>query len=222
MNIETKAKKPFWKKWWIWVGAIIIIGGLASAGGNTDTDSQTQLPTDSTNESQSQTNTSKETTPPKPAIKTYKSGMYKVGVDMPAGEYVLVGNSLAYFQIAKDSTGQLESIIANDNFSNRSIITVKDGQYVTLTRCTAYAFKDAPKVNLESGFLPQGMYKVGVDLPAGEYKVIADGMGYMEVSSNSNHDLNAIVSNDNFQGEKYITVKDGQYLKLTRAKIKVN
>ena len=221
MNIETKAKKPFWKKWWVWVVAIIIIGVVNNVGGNTDNNNQSQLPTNATNESQPQSNVAKETAPPKPDVKMYNSGMYKVGVDLPAGEYVLVGNS-AYFQIAKDSTGVLESIIANDNFNNRSIITVQDGQYVTLTRCTAYAFKDAPKVNPENGFLREGMYKVGVDLPAGEYKVIANGMGYTEVSSNSKHDLNAIVSNDNFQGEKYITVKAGQYLKLTRAKVNVN
>ena len=81
--------------------------------------------------------------------------------------------------------------------------------------------KNVPLTLSTDGLLPEGMYKTGVDLPAGEYKVTADSMGYAEVSSNSSHDMGSIVSNDNFQGEKYITVKDGQYLKLTRAKIKV-
>ena len=160
--------------------------------------------------------------PATPSVKTYKPGMYKIGVDMPAGEYTLIAKSTAYFQVAKDSTGQMDSIISNDNFNNRSIVTVADGQYLTLKNCTAYAFKDAPKVDIGAdGFLQEGMYKVGVDLPAGEYKVTADSMGYAEVSGDSSHDMGSIISNDNFQGEKYITVKDGQYLKLTRAKIKV-
>jgi len=160
--------------------------------------------------------------PTTPSVKTYKAGMYKIGADMPAGEYVLMANSMAYIQVSKDSTGQMESIISNDNFSNRSILTVADGQYLTLRDCTAYAFKDAPETEPSAdGFLPEGMYKVGVDLPAGEYKVFADSMGYMEVNSSSSHDMGGIVSNDNFQGDKYITVADGQYLKLTRVKIKV-
>ncbi len=55
------------------------------------------------------------------------------------------------------------------------------------------------------------MYKVGSDIPAGEYKVEASGDGYIEVSNNSTHSLNAIATNDYFQGTKYVTVKDGQY-----------
>ena len=164
----------------------------------------------------------KDTAPAKPSVKTYKQGMYKIGADMTAGEYVLVGKGMSYFEVDKDSSGQMDSIISNDNFSNRSIITVQDGQYLKIQNCTAYAFKDAPKVEVSAdGFLSAGMYKVGVDLPAGEYKVIADGMGYVEVNTASLHSLNNIVSNDNFQGERYITVKDGQYLKLGGAKIKV-
>ncbi|WP_019850340.1 hypothetical protein [Desulfitobacterium sp. PCE1] len=163
------------------------------------------------------------TPPAEPAVKTYKDGMHKVGTDIPAGEYVLMSNSfMSYFEVANDSKGTLDSIIANDNFYTRSIVTVKDGQYLKLQGCKAYAFAGAPKVEIKDGFLPEGMYKVGVDIPAGEYKVIPEGMGYVEVSSNSTHDLMSIVSNDNLTGESYITVQDGQYLKLSGAKLKLN
>lgn len=164
---------------------------------------------------------------PAPTVKTYSDGMYKIGDDMPAKEYVLVSDSSAYFQIAKNSTGELDSILANDNFTNRSIITVSSGQYLTLRNCTAYAFEDAPKIQPSDGFLSEGMYKVGIDLPAGEYKVILDkdaivNYAYVEVSTNSTHGLDSIVSNDNFQTERYITVKNGQYIKLNNAKLKLN
>ncbi|NSW92991.1 MAG: hypothetical protein HPY74_20515 [Firmicutes bacterium] len=46
-------------------------------------------------------------------------------------------------------------------------------------------------------------------------------MSYVEISKNSTHLFDAIVTNDNFQGERYITVKEGQYLKLQGASIKV-
>ena len=68
------------------------------------------------------------------------------------------------------------------------------------------------------------MFKVGKDIPAGEYKVILDstiGMGYLEVSSNSSHQLSSIVTNENVTADTYITVKDGQYLKLNDVKIQI-
>lgn len=65
------------------------------------------------------------------------------------------------------------------------------------------------------------MYRVGVDLEPGEYKVTATGMGYIEVSADSKHTLLNIIINDVFEGEKYITVKAGQYLKLSGATLKL-
>lgn len=149
--------------------------------------------------------------------KSYKAGMYKVGTDIPAGEYVLIGESTAYFQVSKDSVGSLESIVSNDNFTGRSYVTVESGQYLDIKRAIAYPSASAPKVTPVNNTLPEGMYKVGVDLAAGEYKVTSSGMGYVEVSTSSKHDLMDVVSNDNFSGEKYVTVKDGQYVKISRA-----
>lgn len=60
------------------------------------------------------------------------------------------------------------------------------------------------------------MFKVGVDIEAGEYKVTAEEgeMGYYCVYGDSRHD--DIIANDNFEGSAYVTVKDGQYLVLNR------
>lgn len=64
------------------------------------------------------------------------------------------------------------------------------------------------------------MFKVSLHIPAGEYKLVATrSSGYCEVSNSSSHTLESIVSNDNFSGEKYITVRNGQYLKLNGCKI---
>lgn len=224
-----------WKKVVASIGyffILMIIITIARGGGNSTPTAPASAPAkQDSSQAKAATNstTSTSSTPapapapaPTPSVKTYQAGMYKVGSDIPAGEYVLIADGQAYFQIAKDSTGTLDSILANDNFTNRSIVTVKEGQYLTINSCTAYASKDAPKVTPDNGYLPEGMYKVGIDLPAGEYKVSADGQGYVEVSNNSLHDLESIVSNDNFQGDKYITIKNGQYLKLSGTKLKLN
>ena len=142
------------------------------------------------------------------------SGMYKIGTDLPAGEYMLIADSMAYYEVTKDSSGTLESIIINDNFFINRYITVKEGDYIKLQSCKLYELEKVPDLDQKE------MYKVGVDLEPGEYKVAAEGQGYLEVSNNSRGGLDSIISNDNFEGEKYITVKDGQYLKLMSAALK--
>ena len=151
-----------------------------------------------------------------PKATAYKEGMYKIGTDMDAGEYLLSTSGSGYFQVAKDSTGAFDSIVCNGNFDGTSYVTVSDGQYLTLTRCAAVSATDAPKADTSSGTLSDGMYKVGFDLPAGEYKITSAQGGYTQVSTDSTHDFGSIVTNDNFTGDKYITVSDGQYLTLTR------
>ncbi|MGH4139243.1 hypothetical protein [Clostridium sp.] len=159
----------------------------------------------------------------KAAIKNalIQPGMYKVGTDIKAGEYVVVSDQSAYMQLSKDSTGTLDSIIANENIQNRTIITIKAGQYFEVKNGDIYPISKAPKAVPTNNQLPAGMYKVGLDVQPGEYKVVAEGTGYVEVSNNSSHDLYSIVSNDNFEGEKYVTIKQGQYITLGNATLKL-
>jgi hypothetical protein len=80
--------------------------------------------------SQQSTLTQQQQKPEQPSVKIYKSGHYKVGTDIPAGEYVGLSKGDAYIEVAKDSKGTLDSIIANDIFTNRTIITVSNGHYI--------------------------------------------------------------------------------------------
>lgn len=148
--------------------------------------------------------------------KYIKAGMYKVGTDISQGEYLLYSEgSMAYYQVSKDSSGALESIISNDNFQGTRYVTVKDGQYLELRGSKMLPVSEAPVQNPENGKYGEGMYRVGRDIKAGEYKVVSSGTAaYYEVASNSGGGIESIVTNDNFEGEKYITIKDGQYIKL--------
>lgn len=114
------------------------------------------------------------TTEEKVEEKGFAGRQYKVGTDIPAGEYVTVGSG--YLQISSDS----------------------------------------------SGVLKDGKYKVGVDFPAGEYKVAPNGDGYLAVTTSASEPIGSIVTNNNFNTEKYITVQDGRYLKLNRASLTLN
>ena len=65
----------------------------------------------------------------------------------------------------------------------------------------------------------EGTYKVGSDLPAGEYKFTQTNSvgGYVERSSDSSMEISSIISNE-ATTEKgatvYVTVQNGEYLKI--------
>ena len=145
-----------------------------------------------------------------------KSGMYKVGSDLPAGEYLLVSDSLGYFEISSDSTGSFSSIISNDTFDTNSIVEVYDGEYLSINGCKAYPIDEAPEIDTSK----PGMFRVGEgkDLLPGEYKVHPESdIAYIEVSNDARHNFSSIVSNDLLSGDSYITVSEGQYIKLQDA-----
>ena len=160
---------------------------------------------------------------PKPTpmeIVEYGEGQYKVGKDIPADEYLVYATNrmvAGYFCLSSDSNG--DNIIANDNFDFNSIITVKDGEYIEVSRAGLVSLK-AYDSNYNLKTTESGcMLKVGTHLPAGEYKLTAIGdiPGYYCIYKSSRQDK--IISNNNFSGSVYVTVKNGQYLVLTRCKI---
>ncbi len=77
----------------------------------------------------------------KPAPTSYDEGMYKVGTDIPAGEYIAYPHygEHAYFCISTDANQ--DDIVANDNFISQRYFTVSNGQYLELESCSAYLNK---------------------------------------------------------------------------------
>ncbi len=149
--------------------------------------------------------------------KSYDEGMHRVGKDIPAGKYILYAeyDSSAYFAILKDSSGNFDSIIVNDNFYGNSIVDVKKGEYLELSGCEAVPAKEGVGVDTNG----EGMFRVGVDIEPGEYKLVSGGKhGYYCVYPNARH--RDILHNDNFNGSAYVTVSNGQYLLLSNCKIK--
>lgn len=192
--------------------ALLIIGGM-NRDPNATTDSHVQQST-----SAKPAPAPAPDTPPQKKIKVYGPGQMKVGTDIPEGEYVAIGSG--YLEVAANSSGTFDSIIMNDNVVNRRYITVYNGEYVkAIGSLKLVAAADAPKVDTSKGQIPEGQYKVGVDIPVGEYNVQSLGEGYVEVAVNDRGNLEGIITNANLQGKStmYITVGQGEYLKLLRA-----
>lgn len=233
------------KKWWFWVIAVVLLFIIFSITGNKDngnlnpdntdvttkqttvttTVKQTETTTETVTVVTTETTTPAQTTPAESIVSSYKEGTYKVGSDIAAGEYkVFSDNDIidAYVEVAKDSTSTLDSISANALFKTFIYVTVSNGQYLKLRDCYAVPSADAPKFTPEEGVYADGMYKVGADIPEGEYKVKLNekallDVGYVEVGRDSTLTLESILSNEIFENTTYITVKDGQYLSLRDA-----
>lgn len=238
---KDKIKKPFYKKWWFWLLAIIVVIALTQCGdedaADTDTadeNAQTEEKTadnETTNEQaeneEDEAEQAEESAEPEEEGEMdakIDAGVYKVGTDIPAGEYLVFANGMGYIESASDSTGQLDSIIFNDNLASggHSYVTLNDGEYFKLQGGEMYPVDAAPSIIPDDGLYENGMFKVGEDIPAGEYKVILDssiGMGYLEVSKDSRHQIDSIVTNENVQSDMYITITDGQYIKLQDVQI---
>ena len=97
----------------------------------------------------------------------YGEGMYKVGKDIPAGEYWIIATEKdysGYFCVSSDSSG--DSIIFNENFDTWVYATVKDGEYIEITRAEMCPSEKAPDMHFNSSAVLEGVYKIGKDIPA--------------------------------------------------------
>lgn len=148
--------------------------------------------------------------------RSYEEGMYKVGKDMPVGKYIVYTNSSesAYFAILKNLEDDEDSIVANDNFFNNTIVDVRKGEYLELSGCEAVPVKKGVGVDTNG----EGMFRVGVDIEPGEYKLKSyDDYGYYCVYPDARHE--DIIKNNIFTTSAYVTVSNGQYLELSNCRI---
>jgi fibronectin type 3 domain-containing protein len=147
----------------------------------------------------------------------YGTGMYKVGTDIPAGEYLLVAtdvNNAFYFSSSQASD--------NEYYWNGAGIpaptlyaTLTTGEYASFEYLKAYPIASAPKVgvNADGTFVP-GQYKVGRDIPAGTYVIDLQGTtnyGDLYVEMNSYNQPESVVGWDSYRGRIYVTLALGQY-----------
>lgn len=146
----------------------------------------------------------------------YRAGMYKVGTDLPAGEYLFfsTGSSRAYVCASTDSNQ--DDILENENFNGTFFMTVSEGQYLEAKRCNFIKASEGTVKISEDGSFGEGTYRVGIDIPAGEYRLTSDeDRAYWCLYPNSRIPFD-IYDNDNFEGSTFVTVRDGQYLYITR------
>ena len=104
----------------------------------------------------------------------------------------------------------------NDIFGNVTYVNVLEDTYLELSRCYAIPYTDEVKFDVVDNGYVNGTYKCGKDLPAGTYKLSVLNDGYYAIY---NTPYGKIESNDIFYEDKYITIKEGQYVNLKNVKV---
>ncbi len=146
-------------------------------------------------------------------------GEYTVGKDMEPGLYMVFKEDdtySGYFSVSSES--DKEKILYSDNLRTHSIIDVKKGEYLTLSRSYAVPYDGAPELKPVYGKFYDGMYGIGKHLAAGEYEIAAtDDTGFFCIYNDARQ--TTIVDIETFSGSRTITVQDGEFLKLSRCQL---
>lgn len=157
-------------------------------------------------------------TNPAKLTNSYKSGTYTVGKDIEPGEYVFLADDTSKQGLCR--TPGKDSLYNYIYFTNRAYITLSNGAYINVANSTFYKLADAPKATTIDGILPEGMYKIGVDIPAGNYKIKSreDSYGTYKISNNSKH----LTYGSYTFSDATVSVASGDYLTIEDGYIIIN
>jgi hypothetical protein len=147
-----------------------------------------------------------------PVENGWTSGTFKAGKDIPCGTYVLISDTgSGYYAVLEGTAGS--NIICNDCFGNITYINVSEDTYLEISGCRVVPYSEETIYTVIGNGYVTGMYKVGKDLPAGQYKLTAISGGYYAIY---NTPQGKIISNNYFgRGTVYVTVEQGQYIRLS-------
>ncbi|MFJ9374566.1 hypothetical protein [Streptomyces sp. NPDC101455] len=153
-------------------------------------------------------------------------GDFRVGTDIKPGTYRTSGNTdgMCYWERAKDASGDTDSLLANDNVSGASYVTVKATDKIFKSSgCKNWEAVDAKAQGAPATKMAGdgGMFKVGTDIAPGTYRSAGnkDDLCYWERTKDAEHGLDSILANDNVTGTAVVTIstKDA-YFKTTGCK----
>ena len=154
----------------------------------------------------------------------FSNGEFKVGTDFKSGEYMLLWNNPndkeASYSI-KSSNGKSDgAVIFNMDYGGYNVLTLRDGEYITLKGdCGIVKYGHLKSPNPIDGFFYSGYYRVGIDIPEGEYRIEPEYDDESVAIVFSNKSLLSIVKTVEVLSQKYIKVFDGQIIFLDGCKL---
>lgn len=142
------------------------------------------------------------------------------GAEFPEDEAIMLGRALGAVPTGLsdivESVGEYADVI--NGYSVNAFYS--DGQwYCMYDDGTIDTETQGQAANGGGEIYPEGMYRVGTDIPEGIYYIYTDSSCYWEVSSDSTGDFGSIIGNGNINNNAYVTVYEGQYLTVDRGSL---
>lgn len=148
-------------------------------------------------------------------------GMFLVGKDIEPGTYL--------YTLQDESETDANLAIANsledfENYANvvlepvfsQFYVTLEEGQFVRI-RVKGTLVREADAAPISASV---GMLKVGKDIPAGEYKIVAtDQVSRYLIYKDATFKESSLMSSNFVSGEATVTLEDGQYINIVNGQI---
>ncbi|WP_432587997.1 hypothetical protein ABVG11_22650 [Streptomyces sp. HD1123-B1] len=198
--------------------AVIAVGGVAAGGGGDDTKGGSESGTvasgsgggsaDGKGGKDAKSNKDGAKKAP-PALGG--DGTFEVGAEVKPGTYRSTGNTMCYWERAKDSSGEPDAILANDNVTGSTYVTVKASDKIFKSEgCEDWeAVPATASGSPKTGMTGDGMYRIGADIAPGTYKSTGNGGDdgcYWERSKDALHGVDSIIANENVSGNAIVTI----------------
>ncbi|QIL49899.1 hypothetical protein G7084_00295 [Weissella coleopterorum] len=178
-------QKPFYKRVWFWILAIIVLIVIGANMGSDSDDKSTESSSESTSSvnkvSSSNSTASDEDSIPTGESTTLTAGTWTVGKDIKPGIYVLTtptgsGNVSSENSKSDDINIILSSTMEDSDLdvtNYRAILS--DGQEIKIEGLQNVNFQvDKPLGNVGTEKYISGQYIIGADIKPGRYKIDAD------------------------------------------------
>ncbi len=218
---SPKARSTRWYK--VTVGAVIaliVMVVMAAAAGCSDED-----PTDGSgaeagaeqaeqaeqqgadDEAAPEEESEAEPAPAAPEHATFGSGDFRVPQDIKRGTYrTREASPGCYWQTTKDFSGDLEAIIANENASGPTIVTITPAAKGFSTSDCAEWTDDLSQITASKNRFEEGTYFVGTDIAPGTYRSSGGSGCYWARLSGFSGDLGNIIANENASGTAIVEI----------------
>lgn len=144
---------------------------------------------------------------PKPQYATFADGQHLVGQDIQPGTYRAPdATSGCYWERDKDFSGNLDSILANDNPTGPAIVTILPADKgFTSQGCGTWTTSPA-RASTSTTTITDGTWLVGVDVAPGTYRTSGGDGCYWERENDFLGGLNSIAANANPTGPAVVTI----------------
>ena len=145
------------------------------------------------------------------ARKRFPAGKYKIGDDMPKGEYILFAyGGKSTLLIGTTEAGTYS--VSVDQFTYNHIAVFEDGQNITLNSCYALPVNliEPEYLNLAG----PGMYKAGMHISPGNYTLVPEGDEGGSYTIYSTISPEKIYAEGDVTGNVTIRLSAGQYIDL--------